>query len=328
MAVSAQTIQERSVRLLEHDPDLGRSLRPERLEEARESAWVGALQLPEGAFDPRVVAQDHDCPYGLLVLDGLASRTVVLGGVVASQLVGRGDLIPLGEQAGGEELVPAEVRWEVLEPLTVALLDDRFLLAVRRWPELVAALFGRLVAQAERQATHRALCHLPRVEDRVHALLWFFAERWGRMTPQGVLLPLHLTHGMLGQLVAAKRPTVTLAIKELEARGSVHRRADGAWLLDQTWAPSGEEPEDFAEGGGTFLEPQPGVRPGVRGAARDRKASVDERLAAARAYVQRMRETHARSVGDVERVLARTAATQERTAQLRERFARERATQR
>jgi CRP/FNR family transcriptional regulator, cyclic AMP receptor protein len=325
MAVGSAPVAQRTVRLLDHDPDLGRSLRLERLGEARQSACASAVRIAAGAWDPREVTRGYDCSYGLLVLEGLASRTVVLGDVVATQLVGRGDLIQLAEEHGGEALVPTEVRWSALEPLTIALLDDRFLLAVRRWPEIVAALFERVAAQAERQATHRALCHLPRVEDRLHALLWFLAERWGRVTPQGVLLPLHLTHGMLGQLVAAKRPTVTLAIKELERRGTVHRRADGAWLLEQAWAPTGEAPEDHAEGGGAFLEPQPGIRPGPAGAIRDRKAAVDDRLAAVRRHVQQLRESHQRAVGDVRRVLARTAATYEQAIELREKIARERA---
>ena len=54
-----------------------------------------------------------------------------------------------------------------------------------------------------------------------------------------MILPLKLTHELLGQLVGAKRPTVSLAIKELERRGTVHRRTDGAWLLEQRWAREG-----------------------------------------------------------------------------------------
>jgi CRP/FNR family transcriptional regulator, cyclic AMP receptor protein len=318
--------KQRTIRLLDQDPDLGRTLRPERLEEARRSASAHALRIAPGAWDPRAVADARDCPYGLLVLDGLASRTVVLGGVVASQLIGRGDLVQVAEEPAGSALVPADVRWIALERLTVALLDARFLLTVRRWPEIVAALFERVAAQAERQATHRALCHLPRVEDRVHALLWFLAERWGRVTPHGVLLPLHLTHGMLGQLVAAKRPTVSLAIKELEARGTVHRRADGAWLLEQAWAPQGKAAEDLAEGGGGFLEPQPQLRSRARRGNGD--GAADDRLSEVRRHLQRLREAHARTTDEVQRMLARAAATQEQTALLRERLAQERALRR
>ena len=241
-----------AIRLLDHDPDLARSVRPDRVEEARRSALVDVVSLPRGPWDLDVEA--HGCPYGLLLLDGLVSRTTLLGDVAASELLGRGDvLVPAAPE---ESLVPADVRWTVLEPVCVALLDERFLFVVRRWPELAAALFGRIAAQSARLSMQRALGHLPRVEDRLHGLLWFLAERWGRVTPRGVVVPLRLTHDMLGQLVGAKRPTVSLAIKALEELGVVERRADGAWLMLQAWSPPAAAGEDASAG--AVVVPLPG----------------------------------------------------------------------
>ena len=45
------------------------------------------------------------------------------------------------------------------------------------------------------------------------------------------MIPLALTHRILGQLVGARRPTVSTALAELAERGELSRRADGAWLL-------------------------------------------------------------------------------------------------
>src|SRR5215207_3633250 len=216
---------EQAIRLLDYDPELGRSLRPERRAEARQHALATMVQVDRGTRTAAELTGGNRAPYGLLVLDGIANRTVTLDGVFSAQLLGRGDLVRACDDVG-ETLVPTTIRWTVIEPLSVALLDERFLLTTRRWPELVAALFERVAAQDDWRATHRALCQLPRVEDRVHALLWLLAERWGRMTPQGVTLGLRLTHELLGQLVGAKRPTVSLAMKELEARGALRRRAD------------------------------------------------------------------------------------------------------
>jgi len=224
----------RTIRLLDYDPELGSTLRPERRVEARESALATLLELPRGACSSAELAGGREPPYGVLLLDGLVNRTVVLDDVVSAQLLGRGDLVRTAS-SGEELLLKTSVRWTVLEPLALAVLDERFLLTVRRWPELVAALFERLAAQEERREIHRALSQLPRVEDRVHALLWLLAERWGRVGAQGVILGLHLTHELIGQLVGAKRPTISLALKELEARDSVHRRPDG-WLLTQPWS--------------------------------------------------------------------------------------------
>ena len=57
------------------------------------------------------------------------------------------------------------------------------------------------------------------------------------MRSDGVALPLRLTHAVLADLVAARRPTVTTAVAELARRGQVRLVGDG-WLL--TGDPPGE----------------------------------------------------------------------------------------
>jgi CRP-like cAMP-binding protein len=215
--------------LLEHAPELERTLRSDRRAEARRGARVSVTSVPRGPWRAPI-ADGDTCLYGALVLAGLASRAVVIDHVAAAELLGPGDLVlPEGEPTA--TLLSATVRWEVLEPLTIALLDERFLMSVRRWPELVAGLFERVASRSAGQSVHRALSQLPRAEDRVHALLCLLADRWGRVTPDGVALELTLTHETLGTLVGAKRPTVSLALEQLQADGRVLRRADGGWLL-------------------------------------------------------------------------------------------------
>ncbi|HEU4702253.1 MAG TPA: helix-turn-helix domain-containing protein [Conexibacter sp.] len=303
---------ERTIRLLEYDPELGATLRPERRAEAWESARATLREVPRGACTPAELIGEHEPPYGVLLLDGLANRTVVLDGVVSAQLLGRGDLVRVARHENAPEpLVETVVHWTVFEPLPLALLDEAFLLSVRRWPELVAALFARLAAQEERRELHRALSQLPRVEDRIHALLWLLAERWGRVSPQGVILRLRLTHELIGRLVGAKRPTVSLALKQLEERGIAHRRTDGSWLLEQAWMrpPTGAA-DPAADGAGLVEECE---RP-----ASPRPASPpDPALADVRARVERMRRLHARVRQEVADTLAHTAAVRERSARLR-----------
>jgi CRP/FNR family transcriptional regulator, cyclic AMP receptor protein len=236
--VRASAEGRRTIRLLDYDPELGATLRPERREEARATAEATLVELGRGAHTLDALTDGQDAAYGVLVLDGLLNRTVMVDGVTSAQLLGRGDLVRIGGDRH-DELVAATISWMAIEPLAVALLDERFLLTVRRWPELVAALFERVAAQDERREIHRALSQLPRVEDRLHGLLWLLAERWGRVTPDGVVLRLRLTHELLGQLVGAKRPTVSLALKELEVRGSIHRPAEGGWLLAEPWSADG-----------------------------------------------------------------------------------------
>jgi CRP/FNR family transcriptional regulator, cyclic AMP receptor protein len=257
-ATGDQLSAARTIRLLDYDPALGASVRAQRREEAYATAEATLIEIPRGPWtlEGLTAGVGGDDPYGALLLDGLVNRTVMLGGAVSAQLLGRGDLIRARDDAD-EALVATETRWTVIEPLTVALLDERFLMTVRRWPEIVAALFERVAAQDSRRDVHRALSQLPRVEDRVHALLWLLAERWGRVTPQGVTLRLRLTHELIGQLVGAKRPTVSLALKELEERGSVHRRADGGWLLEQAWSAGPATDGDGARGGAGLLADEP-----------------------------------------------------------------------
>ena len=88
---------------------------------------------------------------------------------------------------------------------------------------------GRLGERAERLATAQAISKLTRVDRRVLAFLWHLAERWGRVTSGGVLVPLTLSHRMLGQIVGARRPTVTAAVRLLVESGEVVRR-DGREL--------------------------------------------------------------------------------------------------
>ena len=105
-----------------------------------------------------------------------------------------------------------------LSPLSVAVLDRRFAAEMTRYPEITATLFDRLSERSLRLATTQAISQLTRVDRRLKALFWHLAERWGRVSGDGVIVPLALTHRILGQLVGARRPTVSTALSR--ARGA------------------------------------------------------------------------------------------------------------
>ena len=75
-----------------------------------------------------------------------------------------------------------------------------------------------------------AIINQARVNVRLLMLLWHLADRWGRVRSEGVVLPLHLTHSVLADLVAARRPTVTSALSEL-ARLELAVPQTPGWLL-------------------------------------------------------------------------------------------------
>jgi len=95
----------------------------------------------------------------------------------------------------------------------------------------LGAILDRMMARSGWLAFHLAVAHLRRVETRVHVALWHFADRWGRVRPGGIELRLNLTHALLADIVAAERPSVTLALSTLRERGLVDRDPDHVWHL-------------------------------------------------------------------------------------------------
>jgi CRP/FNR family cyclic AMP-dependent transcriptional regulator len=167
---------------------------------------------------------------------------------------------------GAEFLDGVAVRWNVLTEVRVALLDRAFAKRAATYPGVGAVLMERVEARAQRLAMGRAISHLTRVDERILAILLQLSERWGRVTPQGIALPLCLSHRTLGEMIGAARPSVSAAVSALVRRGDVVRSADGSWLLRSGVAmSSGDVPESVPQRRDLFVAPSR-VRP--RSAAR------------------------------------------------------------
>jgi hypothetical protein len=220
-----------TVRLLEADPELGALLTGTRRVEAERDLVVRTHRLSVGPWDVSRMAGASGDHVGLLVIDGVISRELVVADHVSAELLGPGDLVRPWQGAAGAGLLPVHVVWSVLSTVTLAVLDRRFAAEAARYPEITAALFDRLGERSLRLATTQAISQLTRVDRRLKALFWHLAERWGRVSGDGVVVPLALTHRILGQLVGARRPTVSTALSELAEREDLIRRADGSWLL-------------------------------------------------------------------------------------------------
>jgi CRP/FNR family cyclic AMP-dependent transcriptional regulator len=223
-------------RLLDLDSDLAEALGDEAAARARDRVGVATVKLSAGSWRPEELTPQFRRAFALIVCDGLIVRELDLAATLTADLLGPGDIVALGETS--ETLLSTGEHWHVSASATVAILDDRVLPALHAWPALSSRLIARAARQAARAAEQRAISQLPRVELRIRALLWHLAERWGRMGPAGVVVPLELTHGALGHLVGARRPTVTLALGELTRDGAVVRREDGAWVLRVDSNPS------------------------------------------------------------------------------------------
>jgi CRP-like cAMP-binding protein len=214
------------VRLLEVEPDIGRFLTHEERTAALELE-LRVAAVDKGEFDVRATLEKAGA-FSAIVLDGLLLHRQTISGHSALRLLGPGDLLSLTDAPRAAIVAGYGCRATVRTQ--IALLGGEVLLAVRRWPRLVAGLQLRMGEQQERLATQLAICQLPRVEDRLLSLMWLLSESWGQVTATGTRLRLELTHEALGAMVGARRPTVTLALGALAADGAIVRQGRG-WLL-------------------------------------------------------------------------------------------------
>jgi CRP/FNR family transcriptional regulator, cyclic AMP receptor protein len=229
MTVDAPAIDLRAGSLFDVDSELAELLDARQLADARVRAIVPVAELPAGEWPGADLQRATAQPFALMVLDGILLRELLLAGSTATELLGPGDIVAFTD--ADDALLPAAARWSVPDTARIMVLDDRLLAILRAWPGVGRVLLSRAVKRERRLATHRAIAQLPRVDLRLLTFFGHLAERWGRVAPTGVVIPLHLTHETLGRLIGARRPTVSLALKDLAADNRLERRRDGAWLL-------------------------------------------------------------------------------------------------
>jgi CRP-like cAMP-binding protein len=218
-------------RVLEHDPGLAAGI-PEELRERAVAACIArSVSIPPGRWRGAPPLNGRGgLGIGLLVLDGLLVRRVGIEGRFGAELLGEGDLLRPSEGADEMPTLAMAIGWRVLEPVRLAVLDDAFMAHLAEFPQLGGCLVGRAVSRSRNIAVNMAIVHQARVDVRLHMLFWHLASRWGRVGSDGVTVPLRLTHAVLAELVAARRPTVTSALTALSKRGLV-RSTETGWLL-------------------------------------------------------------------------------------------------
>ncbi|MBV9004447.1 MAG: Crp/Fnr family transcriptional regulator, partial [Solirubrobacterales bacterium] len=199
--------------VLDRDPDLGEDLSPDEFAVAQRHAVARIVHYPKGPWHASDDDFDAVGSLGLLVVDGLLVRKVTVGERSCAELLGPGDVTQPWLRVGAETSVNTEVSWQVAQSLRLAVLDRAFAARVARWPEIPAAVARRAMLRVYWLSFHLAVCHMRRVDDRLMLVLWHFADRWGRVTPRGIKIPLPLTHNLLGLVVGAHRPSVTSAIR-------------------------------------------------------------------------------------------------------------------
>src|SRR3954447_15194827 len=223
-------------RVLEVDPGLSEAIPPERRDRAIAECVTSVVTLPTGRWRnaPAVSGRGG---IGLIVLDGLLVRRVGIDGRYGAELLGEGDLVRPWDGEDEVPTLPLTTAWRVLETARLAVLDELFTSRLADYPELGGGLVGRAIARSRNIAVNMAIVHQARVDVRLHMLFWHLASRWGRVGSGVVTVPLRLTHAVLAELAAARRPTVTSALTGLSKRGIV-RSTEAGWVL--TGEPPGE----------------------------------------------------------------------------------------
>jgi CRP-like cAMP-binding protein len=169
--------------------------------------------------------------FDFLVAEGLVLKETVFAGRSALELLGPGDVLAPPLTSSQQLESRAVSRYSAHGRASIAVLDHRFTQAARRWPGLFDVLHDRLGRQTHRASMHLAMLHQPRAEDRIMSLFVDLAERFGRMTAHGAVIGLDLKHELIGRLVGAQRPTVTLALSALASAGALARLDDGGWRV-------------------------------------------------------------------------------------------------
>ena len=247
--------------VLVDDPGLAEALGPERMHAAVRDCIAATIHLPRGTWNPGDDLNGFRTGIGLLVLEGLLVRRVGVAERFGAELLGEGDLLRPWQREDLATTLPRSGAWRALEPCRLAVLDSGFALRAGRYPEVISALFARVLRRSRMLTVNIAIVHHPRVDVRLQMLFWELADRWGTVRREGVRVPLRLTHAVLADLVAAQRQTVSKALGELSARGLVTWTGD-AWLL------SGSPPAELDDLGAVSIAGPPISRRLDRGLAR------------------------------------------------------------
>ncbi len=212
--------------LLRCDADLRAALNPADVRLAERATLARGFAVEDESWLPPADAPE---PGLAILIDGTIIQEVSLGDRSSAQLLGPGAIL---HDLSDHSSLAGQMTWTSVGPSTVAVLDERFTTAARYWPALWTVIHRRLVDQLKTAARWNAVTSMPRAEDRVLAVFWLIADRWGIRCPDGISIRMALTHDLIGRMAAARRPTTSLALATLAAEGLLTCRSGRRdWLL-------------------------------------------------------------------------------------------------
>jgi CRP-like cAMP-binding protein len=221
------------VRIADEDPGLLAAIPEPLAETARHQLVARTTWAESGHWDPLAgdLPPDFDGWLGLFVLDGLLVREVRIDDLRCCELLGPGDLLRPWDDDDGAGTIECQTAWRVLEPVRLALLDGAFARRAARWPMVTGELLQRSLRRCRSQSVLLALTQARRADVRLRTLFAHLGDRWGRVTPEGIVIPLKLTHSVIAQLTGLRRPSVSISLADLEREGEIVRLSRDAWLI-------------------------------------------------------------------------------------------------
>ena len=98
------------------------------------------------------------------------------------------------------------------------------------WPQCTDAL----MLQMQENFAYVEIVGCRRVPVSLEKLFLWLAKRFGRLTEQGYLIDMRLTHQDLADAIGSTRVTITRTLKDLEQQGVCRRVARGRFLVAQS----------------------------------------------------------------------------------------------
>lgn len=219
-----------AIQLLEAAPWLCEGLGEDDVAEAKRTVLVPRRVEEVGPWEWR----EPNPAVGLLIISGRMARGLHVDDASAHglEMLGEGDLLRPWGFRGESMSIPSSVDWMALAQLELAVLDLSFVRATLRWPRIAINLLEATVERTRTLSYFLTARQVSRLEARILLTFWHLADRWGHVSPEGVVLELpRLTHEMIARMVAARRPSVTTGIRRLRELGVIEVRSRGRWVL-------------------------------------------------------------------------------------------------
>jgi CRP/FNR family cyclic AMP-dependent transcriptional regulator len=228
----------RKISLFQLEPDLRDAIPDHERAAASQACFAPSFTLPTGSWEAGDGGRPREDPggFGLLLFSGVPCRRVAQAERAAAELIGPGDLIRPWDRVTEWSTLPVEATWTVLRPVEGAVLDRAFGRRVGPYPAIAEQLVRRALLRTRYLSVLSAITGQRSLDSRLHMLFWHLADRFGRMRGEWVEIPIPLTHSLLAELVAARRPSVSTAFTRLQGRGVIEQER-GGWRLSGTVPP-------------------------------------------------------------------------------------------